>query len=624
MWPAHWLTHFGGRLVKIEWRDGSQPFAVDFDDIYYAAEGGLDEARYVFLQQNNLEQRFRNASRSFVIAELGFGTALNFLTTLELWQRSRPAGGVLHYISCEKFPLHPDQIRRALSRWPELHPLADKFLRQYIELPLGFYRFRFEDERVALTLLIGNALQTLPELEAQVDAWYLDGFSPKKNPDLWSPEIFSQMARLSKPGTTLATYTAAGHVSRSLNEVGFVIEKFKGFGKKREMLKGVRTEVTPEAVSADTHKSSRAAIIGGGLAGASMAHALSLRGYKIDLIEKHRSLAQEASGNFAGINLPMLSAEPTLLSQLSFSGLLHLNSTFESLEPYSPTGLLHLAIEDDLLQKWDRAIRSANIPESFARLVAPEEASELSKVKIERQALHFAHAGLISAPNLTESLGKKSNARIHFETKIDDIRNENGIWRTFTEGRLISESEILILGNAIDAQCFTSTDELPLRPIRGQIAHIESAALADLKMPLCFDGYITPRLSNGLHLLGATFDRQNLESIVKESDNVELLKKLARGLPSLEQDAKVKFARVNFRTSCPGQEPIIGPISTAAEGLYTLTALAARGSLYAGIGAEFLASQITGEPLPLSRSVIRGLSPNRFLKANRKTSDVSR
>lgn len=213
------------------WQDELTPKSQLYDDIYFSPQDGLSESRAVFVEGIGAPDVWRGKNE-FTICELGFGTGLNFLTTLEEWRANRKPGQILHYIATELYPLSKNDIGKAIY-WSELNDLKASFLEQY---PLR--QFELEDGAVKFTLQCGDSAEMLGKIESKIDAWYLDGFAPQKNPDMWSEAIFLQMARLSEPGAKMATFTAAGFVRRGLMAVGFDIHKRPGYGKKREMLSG--------------------------------------------------------------------------------------------------------------------------------------------------------------------------------------------------------------------------------------------------------------------------------------------------------------------------------------------------------------------------------------------------
>ena len=219
-------------MADIDLSDPAAPRSPRFNDFYFQPGQGIEESRFTFIQGCDLPRNWQDRHQ-FVIAETGFGTGLNFLLTWQQWRLNRVPGRCLHYLSAEAFPLDRRQLEIALSPWRELKSLAVQLLDKYPPITPGYHRLVFSGDQVFLTLLIGDAAEQLTEMEASVDAWYLDGFAPAHNPDMWSPALFTQIARLSRPGARLATYTAAGPVHRGLQQAGFEISKTPGYGSKR-------------------------------------------------------------------------------------------------------------------------------------------------------------------------------------------------------------------------------------------------------------------------------------------------------------------------------------------------------------------------------------------------------
>jgi tRNA U34 5-methylaminomethyl-2-thiouridine-forming methyltransferase MnmC len=230
--------HSSSNIANIEWRDG-QPYASEFQDVYFSTDNGLLETDYVFLQGNDLAARWLNSDlEAFNIAETGFGTGLNFLCAVNMWLSTAPDKAILHFVSVEKYPLSLQDMAAALSFWPQLKSLSEPLLAQYESLMNGTETISLYGNRVKLSLLIGDATERFSQIDDKFDAWFLDGFAPAKNPDMWKTALFQQMARLSKASTTFATFTSAGGVRRGLLHAGFAVSKRSGFSKKREMLIG--------------------------------------------------------------------------------------------------------------------------------------------------------------------------------------------------------------------------------------------------------------------------------------------------------------------------------------------------------------------------------------------------
>lgn len=225
------------QTAALEWRDG-QPYSKVFEDVYFSSDNGLLETEHVFIQGNNIPNRWQTFSSShFTILETGFGTGLNFLCACTQWLKHAPESAVLQFISVEKYPLAPADMSIALQHWPTLTPVTEALLLQY-ETLLNEGSITLFNQRVKLTMLLGDASECLSNLDIKADAWFLDGFSPSKNPDMWQPVLFEYMARLSHASTTFATFTSAGFVRRGLAAAGFNVNKQPGFGRKREMISG--------------------------------------------------------------------------------------------------------------------------------------------------------------------------------------------------------------------------------------------------------------------------------------------------------------------------------------------------------------------------------------------------
>ncbi|MBP3933788.1 MAG: tRNA (5-methylaminomethyl-2-thiouridine)(34)-methyltransferase MnmD, partial [Pseudomonas sp.] len=242
--------------AQIDWDDQGRPHSRVFDDVYFSDKSGLEETRYVFIEQNALAERFAAlpADGHLVIGETGFGTGLNYLCAWQLFEQHAHPDARLQFISVEKYPLTRNDLQRALALWPELTPLSEQLLAVYFAIHPGFQTLTLADGRVTLTLLIGDALEQLPQLDAKVDAWFLDGFAPAKNPDMWTPELFAQLARLAAPDSTISTFTSTGWVRRALNDAGFKMRRTPGIGHKWEILRGTFIGLPEQATPSPTIK----------------------------------------------------------------------------------------------------------------------------------------------------------------------------------------------------------------------------------------------------------------------------------------------------------------------------------------------------------------------------------
>ncbi|MBI5109681.1 MAG: bifunctional tRNA (5-methylaminomethyl-2-thiouridine)(34)-methyltransferase MnmD/FAD-dependent 5-carboxymethylaminomethyl-2-thiouridine(34) oxidoreductase MnmC [Rhodocyclales bacterium] len=584
--------------------DGT-PFSPRYGDVYHSSHGGLDQARHVFLAGNDLPARWTARSR-FVIFETGFGLGLNFLATWQAWRQQPGAGRRLHYLAVEKHPFRRDELKQLHLRWPELAALANDLHAQW-PLPLpGLHRLDFGD--VILTLCFGDAAELLPTLTLAADAIYLDGFAPDRNPELWTEQIAAQLARIAAAGATLATWSVAGEVRRRLASADFQVERRPGFGGKRDMLVGHRPG---PPVSAGTRSSRRIAVIGAGIAGASIAHALAGRGHSVTVIDAAAGPAAGASGNHAGVFRPLPSQDDGKLARLLRAGFLLGRRQFGALSEVRCgwTGALHIA-RDEKHEETQRRIADAHaLPADFCRYVTREEAAGLAAWPVARGGWWFPQAGWINPPSLCRSLLRGIDCR--FDVAVSRLERSQGRWRIHGNEMVIEADEV-VLANGIDAAALVPQFMLPIRPGRGQVSLVPEAATPAMNIVATRLGYVTPAV-DGIRCAGATTQVDDLDPESRVADHVENLFRLDMLLPGFATglSAEALQGRVSFRPMSPDRLPLVGPLS-ASEGLWINNGFGARGLVFASICAELLASQIDGDPLPLEIDLVRALDPKRY------------
>lgn len=615
------------------WKDG-QPYSTLYEDVYFSRDSGLEETRHVFLMQNRLRERWQALEEApFTICETGFGTGLNFLCAWQLWNETAPRSAALHFVSTEKYPLGHESLRQALDLWPQLGESRSQLLAQYRLLAPGWHKLVFDDGRVTLTLLLGDARDTLPQLKAHVDAWFLDGFAPARNPEMWQQGLFDSMARLSHDETTFATFTSAGDVRRGLQLSGFEVRKVPGFGSKREMLAGqfkAAKRLSPEIPK-------QAVVIGGGIAGTSSAHALAIRGWQVALIEKHADIAQQASGNPVGVLYPRLTGQDIPLGRLAQHGFLHTHRLLQRLNldasVYQACGLLQLAFDARELARC-QAVAARGLPEELARLVSIEEASQIAGIALEHQGLFLPAAGWINPAAFCRALAAHSNIRLVASATARRLVRDNQQWQVWDDNRLLAEAPVVIIAGANHASDFVQSAHLPLEPVRGQITCIPAKAESRrLKTVVCTDGYISPAATTA-HCLGATFSANNTSLEVRDEDHAENLAMLRRMSPELHRALATQplDGRAALRAVTPDYLPMAGPLLDAVainnrpprynidpatlpwlDGLYVNTGHGSKGLINAPLCAEMLACAINGEPSPVDAKLMAALDPNRFL-----------
>lgn len=630
--------------AHLSWQDG-QPYSTSFGDIYFSSDSGLDESRHVFMRHNQLPQRWQALeSDSFTIAETGFGTGLNFLCAWQAWMQHAPASARLHFVSLEKYPLSRADLAQALALWPQLQHECEQMLGQYANLCPGWHKLVFEHGRVNLTLIIGDVQQVLPQLRASVDAWFLDGFAPAKNPDMWQPALFSQMARLSHAGSSFATFTSAGMVRRGLQDAGFEVKKVAGFGRKREMLCGEYVAAgvqfiarlrTPRPPFYSLHKN--AIVIGGGIAGTATSRALASRGWQVTLIERHAEIAAEASGNPLGILYPRLAGQDIALSRLAQHGYLYTLRLLQRLhlpaDTHDGCGMLQLAFNGKEAQRC-HAVAARGLPADLVRWVEAAEASEIAGVALPHGGLYFPSAGWVNPPALCRVLAHHPDIDIQACKHALTLQQHGDLWQVSDAHGLLAAAPVVVIAAANASADFSQTAHLPLESVRGQLSLIaQNVASEKLKVVVCSDGYISPAV-DGMHCLGATFTPEEASADVKQQDhlaNLALLKAISPAMYAAAPQQPMQ-GRVAFRCATPDYLPMAGPVLDHAaltarpprpnadpaslpwlNGLYVNTGHGSKGLINAPFCAELLASAICGEPSAADAKLLAALDPNRFL-----------
>lgn len=558
------------------------PVSEEFDDVYFSADGGPEETLHVFLNGNNLPENWQGRNR-FTIAETGFGTGLNFLLAWEMFDRTVPHGAFLDYVSVEKFPMKPDDIRKGLAPWADrLEPYLSKMLAQYPLRVPGFHRIVF-DGRVALTLIFDDANDALPEIDGCVDAWFLDGFTPAKNPDMWTDKVFGEMARLSHQGTTFATFTAAGFVKRGLREAGFHVEKRAGFGRKRDMLAGT---YEGESATVFTRTCRDVSIFGAGLAGTSCAHVLRQYGLTPVLYDPN-GLASGASGNPRGILNPRLGALRDPQSDFYTAGFAMAARTFPQFSEveYNPCGALHLIVNEDKRKKFTQTQQNWNWAEEHLHLMDAREASGIAGIELAHDALYLPDSGSINPAALCAAYA--GDLEIH-------------------TGAPIEGQDPVILAKG--AGMVTAQPDIPLQTVRGQISLVDATEYsASLKTVLCYGGYLSPAMK-GVHVAGSTFQKWLTHTDVLPEDNNAILAQLNSVVPNLA-GLSISAARAALRTTAKDRFPLAG---CTAEGTFISTAHGSHGIISSLISAHLLADILRGGVRCLGKSTVNALSPERF------------
>ena len=617
------------QTADLEWQqiDGIDvPVSKQFGDVYFSKDNGLLETRHVFLNGNDLSERLSNLQpfEYFSVGETGFGTGLNILALWQLWQQVRPNNhSHLHAISVEKFPLSKTDLIRALNVWPELKPIADQLIAQYPHPIAGCHRLSFPEERFSLDLWLGDAHDVFPSMAktSSVNAWFLDGFAPACNPDIWEEQVLNHIVRLSGIGTTFSSFSVAGVLKRGLTQHGISISRPRGYKHKREMLKAIWLAAEPENTSdaVDTKsvlnqnrpdqvlhafKQRQIAIIGAGIAGLSSAWAFAERGHQVTLYDQSEPLAGGSGNPLALLNPKLCPIEQSHehLMTLAWQHALQHYPKFQAFRPIQVHQLALKKAEDllDLEQQYP------------AGLLIAETATD-SALITEYPSLNLTEAGAVSPHQLRDQI--LAHPLIQFvQANITQIHPEHN--ELFNEqAQSLGQFDHVIVCCARHTAAFFEHYPV-LKPIRGQVSWVENTAqpLA-LDQAYSYGGYCM-QLDAQQFILGASFHPNRDDSDVLLEDHVHNYELIHSVFPHYAQslpDVRTWQGRASVRAQSLDYFPVLGKMSEQTE-IYSFAGLGSKGFLFAPLCSEILAAQILKEACPVPESLLQKLSPTRFHK----------
>ncbi len=669
--------------ATISWKEDT-PHSGAFDDYYFSSEYGQEETDYNFIQRNKLPQRWRDLvdqpGAFFTVGETGFGSGLNLLCAWRLWLQQDFHHATLHFVSVDKYPVRKEDLRTIYQQWPTLQPYCDELLEKYPPLIPGLHTIELAGGRIRLSLLFDDAAIAYQQVLGQVDAWFLDGFTPSRNPDMWSSTLFTELARLSHQDTTFATFTAAGIVRKGLSQVGFTVNKHPGLGPKREICYGTFEQKPKlqqdEQAHTQNHKHKpwfrlpyanitpgTATVIGAGLAGASIARSLAIRGWQVTVIEKHSSPAQEGSGNPTGITFTKLSQYNNPQNRFYQMAYLYSTSLIQKLfsdsqylqgETWNLNGVVRLAYCEKEKQEQQALVSSGLWPRDIAIPLDTQETTNLLGFESTRPSLWLKQGGWLRPADFVRLLLTHNNITTKYNSTVRHLTHKQHLsdhntkrWHLETEDTHSSQveslhSDIVVIANSFGASSLIQTEHLPLRSVRGQVSFVAATeSTSHLKHAINYEGYTAPA-RQGAHCVGATFHPKRQDNTCLTEDHRTNLANLATGLPSFltalgNPTASALPGRVGFRCQTPDYLPLVGPapsldhfledyarlrkgmlrdpfpVGTYHPGLYVSLAHGSRGITSAPFCAELLANMIMGEVISTDKQVLEAVHPARFL-----------
>ncbi|MBO1928082.1 bifunctional tRNA (5-methylaminomethyl-2-thiouridine)(34)-methyltransferase MnmD/FAD-dependent 5-carboxymethylaminomethyl-2-thiouridine(34) oxidoreductase MnmC [Thiomicrorhabdus sp. 6S2-11] len=647
--------------AQLHWQE-EVPFASEFEDSYFSQQDGLNETRYNFLQHNQLAERFAELAVEnksvFRIAESGFGSGLNFLAALQLWQErwgDKTPNAELHFVSFEKFPLRFADLQRVHQSFAEVSQQAELLQQIYPPLLPGWHDLYLPGLKVRLSLWLGDIQDGFKECDqnAKVDAWFLDGFAPSKNPQMWQPALFQNMARLSHQDTTFATFTAAGIVRRGLKEVGFEVKKDKGFGRKREMCFGKMAHLRPHSdktpwfsVPKLQSEPKTAIVVGAGIAGATTAYALAEKGMQVTVLEQADDIASQASGNLAGTMHPLITADWNLRSRWYWAGY---QTALRWLKPWLAegkvqgdlSGLIQLAQADGKLQKhWQQAFERVAVPETVAQWLDDTAVQEKLAMQNCPAGLFYPDSGWIYPRSIVETCLAHQNVKVLCQNQVESWQYQSAQWQVQTNQQHFSADVLVFASASLDAE-INAQLQTPMRPVKGQVSHLRAEQVQmPLPIAVTHGGYASPT-SSGHYVAGATFEAPDIGIELSDAGHQHNIEQAQKNLPNWLQDNAVQKqelseGRIAFRPTTPDHLPVVGavpdwnylsenylqkshtkavfqyPQQHYQPHLYISNGHGARGLISVFLAAEIITAQVFNQALPLAQSLYYASHPARF------------
>lgn len=615
------------QTADLDWQcvDGIEvPISKQFGDVYFSKDNGLLETRHVFLNGNDLETRL-GALRDFeyfCVGETGFGTGLNILALWQLWQQVRPDNhSHLHVISVEKFPLSKQDLIRALAVWSELKGFSQQLIEQY-PLPIaGCHRLNFPEARFSIDLWLGDAHDVFPVIAKThpVNAWFLDGFAPSCNPDIWEANVLNNLIRLSDIGTTFASFSVAGVLKRGLTQHGITISRPRGFGHKREMLKAIWNAPEPIAEQSQelqlhNHRNStdhfgqrQIAIIGAGIAGLSCAWGLAQRGHQVTIYEQSAPLSG-ASGNPLALLNPKLSPIEQSSEHLMTLAWQYALNHYQNFSAFRPIAVQQLAQKnpDELL----------HLASEYPQDLLKAQTAEQLDLHTQYKSLQLTQAGSVYPQQLKDQILEHPLIQLK-HAKIENITQTNVQRLTLFDHQHshLGDFDHVIVCCAKDSQHFFENFPI-LKPIRGQVSWLNNSQhKLNPKHAYSYGGYCM-QLDDQQLILGASFYPNRDDSEVLAEDHVHNYDLIHSVFPQYaERLAPVAewHGRASVRAQSLDYFPLLGKVEKDKE-IYTFSGLGSKGFLFVPLCSEVLIAMILNEACPVPETLLRKLDIKRFNK----------
>ncbi|OWT60347.1 tRNA (5-methylaminomethyl-2-thiouridine)(34)-methyltransferase MnmD [Candidimonas nitroreducens] len=604
--------------------EAGTPVSERYGDVYHAEMGALAQAEHVFLRGNRLPQRWRGLE-AFTVCETGFGLGQNFLALWRAWHEDARRPARLHVVSFEAHPFTRADLERALlPRLPaSVRALARQLIGAWPPLLPGLHRLEFEGGAVTLTLAFGKIEKLARQIEARVDAYFLDGFAPSKNPEMWTPRLFGQMVRMANPGATAASWCCAGSVRRDLAAAGFLLAREPGFGRKREMM----TASLRPTLCLDRPPLWRGVpvlVVGGGLAGAGMAQALALRGHEVTVCDPAFAAGPGAShrGHVAAALTPLISRDDDPRARLSRAGAARALQRWQGLPQEARPlrcGTFEPCADAAHAETRRSSLARLDFPRDWVEWLDAPEASRRSGVALPRGGVFFHDGQLLRPPLLIEALlGHAAVRRLPVAVSRLEPMPGGGWLARDQAGRELARAPVAVLANAMGVPALLG--HLPeaqplLRPramhaVAGQLDYYALPAGLAPRVILAGNGYCLPAVE-GINVAGSTYVPNATSCATSAEGSREIRDKLGALLhvPG-EELAGLRHPAAawgGWRAVAAGRMPLIGPVA-ALPGLWLACAYGSRGLTWSALAGDVVAASLDGEPVPVERELLRAVA----------------
>ena len=583
-------------------------YSKSYNDIYFDKLNGPKETEHVYLNTNNLTKKFKNKQK-FVIAEIGFGTGLNFILTWKLWKENRKTNGSLTYISFENAPLSKKDIERVYKKFKKLDGYSRFLLKNIPERYKSTHRIFIKADNINL-ILIYDDITSLINFNFKADTWFLDGFSPKKNPLVWTDKLFKQLYNFTNLDGSLSTFSVAGHIRRGLLKAGFKVSKVSGYGNKKEISYAIKNDL----ISSNQYKFScekkigPVAIIGSGISGASLAYALRKRNIECFIIDKSYKLANGASGNKIALQMPKLTMDNSPYGQLSLEAFLFSRKIAKSLNAIPKSdGLVLIPSRDRDILKFKKLLEN-NWPLDLLN----NNYDKLNFLKFINH-IYMKSSGIVDNSKFIQNLIKDVEFISKFDVKKITSKDSFNIIIDKFGNRL--KAKTVIWANGFEMT--NLSQNLPINPISGQVTYLKANELSsNLKINFSY-GHHFSQAFKGYHQIGASFNR-NANTSYREIDQKNNIKSIPEFLrKNILYNVNESSNRVSVRASTKDRMPFFGDLNSLTDkksnNIYILGGMGAWRFVYAPFYAEILVKKIINDQLVINSKLEKLLTIERLL-----------